>query len=129
MDTIFYFPAYFAAAPAVACAGWLAGCAPAWLKNWAMIHIFIAFQRGSMTEAASWIPWFASFNAFLPALGCRVPGGGGYCLSADKTIHQSVGRGHPGRSRVPGQGQSFSTWELLGGDASRAEQFADGWFR
>lgn len=112
------------------CAGWLAGLRhPLWLKNW-LIHIFVRHFNVDMAEAADPDPTgYASFNAFFTRPlreDARSLAEADIVCPADGSISQ-LGAIQGGRV-FQAKGQSFSTWELLGGDASRAEQFADGWF-
>ena len=102
---------------------------PVWLKNW-LIHVFIRQFRVDMSEAADPDPTsYASFNAFFTRPlreDARSPAEADVICPADGAISQ-LGDIRGGRI-FQAKGQSFSTWELLGGDAERAELFADGRF-
>ena len=83
-----------------------------------------------MSEAADPDPTsYASFNAFFTRPlreDARSPAEADVICPADGAISQ-LGDIRGGRI-FQAKGQSFSTWELLGGDAERAELFADGRF-
>jgi len=102
---------------------------PLWLKNW-LIHIFIRQFKVDMAEAAD--PdhtSYASFNAFFTRPlreDARSPAEADVICPADGAISQ-LGDIRGGRI-FQAKGQSFSTWELLGGDSERAGLFADGRF-
>ena len=102
---------------------------PVWLKNW-LIHVFIRQFRVDMSEAADPDPTsYATFNAFFTRPlreDARSPAEADVICPADGAISQ-LGDIRGGRI-FQAKGQSFSTWELLGGDAERAELFADGRF-
>ena len=102
---------------------------PAWLKNW-LIHVFIRQFRVDMSEAADPDPTsYATFNAFFTRPlreDARSPAEADVICPADGAISQ-LGDIRGGRI-FQAKGQSFSTWELLGSDAERAELFADGRF-
>jgi len=102
---------------------------PLWLKNW-LIHIFIRQFKVDMDEAADPDPTsYATFNAFFTRPlreDARSPAEADVICPADGAISQ-LGDIRGGRI-FQAKGQSFSTWELLGGDAERAELFADGRF-
>lgn len=102
---------------------------PAWLKNW-LIHVFIRQFRVDMSEAADPDPTsYATFNAFFTRPlreDARSPAEADVICPADGAISQ-LGDIRGGRI-FQAKGQSFSTWELLGGDAERAELFTDGRF-
>lgn len=102
---------------------------PAWLKNW-LIHIFIRRFKVDMTEAAQPEPTsYASFNAFFTRPlreDARSLAEADVICPADGAISQ-LGAIQGGRI-FQAKGQSFSTRELLGGDAQREQQFADGTF-
>jgi len=102
---------------------------PLWLKNW-LIHIFIRQFKVDMAEAAD--PdhtSYASFNAFFTRPlreDARSLAEADVSCPADGAISQ-LGDIRGGRI-FQAKGQSFSTWELLGGDSERAGLFADGRF-
>ncbi len=102
---------------------------PLWLKNW-LIHIFIRQFKVDMAEAADPDPTsYASFNAFFTRPlreDARSPAEADVICPADGAISQ-LGDIRGGRI-FQAKGQSFSTWELLGGDSERAGLFADGRF-
>ncbi len=102
---------------------------PRWLKNW-LIHVFIRQFKVDMAEAANPDPTsYASFNAFFTRPlreDARSPAEADVICPADGAISQ-VGDILGGRIFLA-KGQSFSTWELLGGDSERAGLFADGRF-
>lgn len=102
---------------------------PLWLKNW-LIHVFIRQFRVDMGEAADPDPTsYASFNAFFTRPlreDARSPAEADVICPADGAISQ-LGDIRGGRI-FQAKGQSFSTWELLGGDSERAGLFADGRF-
>jgi phosphatidylserine decarboxylase len=112
------------------CTGWLAGLRhPLWLKNW-LIHIFVRHFEVDMGEAADPDPTsYASFNAFFTRPlreDARSLAEADVVCPADGAISQ-IGDVKGGRI-FQAKGQSFSTWELLGGDGERAALFADGRF-
>ena len=102
---------------------------PLWLKNW-LIHIFIRQFKVDMAEAADPDPTsYASFNAFFTRPlreDARSPAEADVICPADGAISQ-LGDIRGGRI-FQAKGQSFSTWELLGGDSERAGLFAEGRF-
>ncbi|MBP6682502.1 MAG: phosphatidylserine decarboxylase, partial [Halioglobus sp.] len=102
---------------------------PLWLKNW-LIHVFIRQFKVDMSEAADPDPRsYASFNAFFTRPlreDARSPAEADVICPADGAISQ-LGDIRGGRI-FQAKGQSFSTWELLGGDSERAGLFADGRF-
>ena len=102
---------------------------PLWLKNW-LIHIFIRQFKVDMAEAADPDPTsYASFNAFFTRPlreDARSLAEADVICPADGAISQ-LGDIRGGRI-FQAKGQSFSTWELLGGDSERAGLFADGRF-
>ncbi|MEE4145696.1 MAG: archaetidylserine decarboxylase [Halieaceae bacterium] len=112
------------------CAGWLADLQrPLWLKNW-LIHIFVRHFRVDMSEAAN--PdhtSYASFNAFFTRPlreDARTLADADIVCPADGAISQ-LGPVQGGRI-FQAKGQSFSAWELLGGDPERAAHFTNGSF-
>ena len=112
------------------CTGWIAELRhPLWFKNW-LIHMFIKQFKVDMAEAANPDPGsYATFNAFFTRAlrdGARPLAQADILCPADGAISQ-LGAIEGGRV-FQAKGQSFSTWELLGGDAERAAQFADGTF-
>ena len=131
MDTIFIFLQYILPQHLLSrCTGWLADLQhPAWLKNW-LIHIFVRRFKVDMTEAANPDPAsYASFNAFFTRPlreDARTLAAADIVCPADGAISQ-LGAIEGGRV-FQAKGQSFSTWELLGGDGGRAKQFVDGSF-
>jgi phosphatidylserine decarboxylase len=102
---------------------------PLWLKNW-LIHIFIRQFKVDMAEAADPDPTsYASFNAFFTRPlreDARSPAEADVICPADGAISQ-LGDIRGGRI-FQAKGQSFSIWELLGGDSERAGLFAEGRF-
>lgn len=112
------------------CTGWLADLQnPQWLKNW-LIHVFVRHFGVDMREAANPDPTsYASFNAFFTRPlreDARTLAEVDIICPADGAISQ-LGAVQGGRV-FQAKGQTFSTWELLGGDGERAELFADGAF-
>jgi phosphatidylserine decarboxylase len=131
MDTIFIFLQHILPHHLLSrCTGALAQLGhPLWFKNW-LIHIFIHRFKVDMSEAANPDPTsYGSFNAFFTRPlrgGARPLAEADLVCPADGAISQ-LGAIEGGRI-FQAKGQSFSTWELLGGDAERAELFADGSF-
>lgn len=110
--------------------GWLARLRhPVWLKNW-VIHIFIRHFGVNMAEAVDPDPTaYSSFNAFFTRAlreGARPLAQADIVCPADGAINQL---GDIGQGRIfQAKGQSFSAWELLGGDTERAALFDSGRF-
>lgn len=131
MDKLFIFLQHILPQHLVSrCAGWLAGLQhPEWLKNW-LIHVFVRHFKVDMTEAANPDPTsYASFNAFFTRPlreDARSLAEADIVCPADGAISQ-LGTVQGGRI-FQAKGQSFSAWELLGGDSERAEHFANGRF-
>ena len=131
MDKLFIFLQHILPQHLVSrCAGWLAGLQhPGWLKN-GLIHVFVRHFRVDMTEAANPDPTsYASFNAFFTRPlreDARSLAEADIVCPADGAISQ-LGTVQGGRI-FQAKGQSFSAWELLGGDSERAEHFANGRF-
>ena len=112
------------------CVGWLARLEhPAWLKNW-LVHVFIRHFGVNMAEAADPDPTsYPSFNAFFTRPlreGARPLAEADILCPADGAISQ-LGAIEGGRI-FQAKGQSFSAWELLGGDTERAPLFDGGRF-
>ena len=112
------------------CTGWLADLRhPLWLKNW-LIHIFIRHFNVDMGEAADPDPTrYASFNAFFTRAlreNARSLAEADLVCPADGAVSQ-LGDILGGRI-FQAKGQSFSVFELLGGDEQRADLFAAGRF-
>ncbi len=112
------------------CTGLLAGLHhPEWLKNW-LIHMFVRHFKVDMAEAANPDPTsYASFNAFFTRPlreDARTLADADIICPADGAISQ-LGPIVGGRI-FQAKGQSFSAWELLGGDSERSTGFADGSF-
>jgi len=112
------------------CVGWLARLEhPVWLKNW-LIHIFIRHFGVNMAEAADPDPTsYAAFNAFFTRAlreGARPLAQADILCPADGAISQ-LGAIEQGRI-FQAKGQSYSAWELLGGDTERAPLFDGGSF-
>ncbi len=110
--------------------GWLADLRhPRWLKDW-VIRLFIRTYDVDMAEADNPEPTsYASFNAFFTRAlraDARPLAEADILCPADGAISQ-LGDISYGRI-FQAKGRSYSTLELLGGDARRAEQFADGRF-
>ena len=112
------------------CTGWLAELEhPGWLKNW-VIGRFIAHFNVDMSEAAE--PdhtRYTNFNAFFTRSlkdGARPIAEADVVCPADGAVSQ-LGAIRHGRI-FQAKGQDFSTVELLGGDPTWAERFADGQF-
>lgn len=112
------------------CVGWLARLEhPAWLKN-RVIRIFIRHFGVNMAEAAD--PDSANypcFNAFFTRAlreGARPLAQADILCPADGAISQ-LGDIEQGRI-FQAKGQSFSAWELLGGDTERAPLYDGGRF-
>jgi phosphatidylserine decarboxylase len=131
MDKLFIFLQHILPQHLVSrCAGWLADVQqPAWLKNW-LIHIFVRHFRVDMAEAANPDPTsYASFNAFFTRPlreDARSLAEADIVCPADGAVSQ-LGVVQGGRI-FQAKGQSFSAWELLGGDSERAALFANGSF-
>jgi phosphatidylserine decarboxylase len=131
MDKLFIFLQHILPQHLVSrCAGWLATLRqPVWLKNW-LIHIFVRYFRVDMTEAANPDPTsYASFNEFFTRPlreEARSLAEADLVCPADGSISQ-LGTVQGGRI-FQAKGQSFSAWELLGGDSERAAVFANGSF-
>ncbi len=131
MDKLFIFLQHILPQHLVSrCAGWLADLQqPAWLKNW-LIHIFVRHFRVDMAEAANPDPTsYASFNAFFTRPlreDARSLAEADIVCPADGAVSQ-LGAVQGGRI-FQAKGQSFSAWELLGGDSKRAALFANGSF-
>ena len=123
MDKIFIFLQYILPQHLFSrCTGWLAGLRhPLWLKNW-FIHIFVRHFKVDMGEALNPDPTsYASFNAFFTRPlreAARSLAEADIVCPADGAVSQ-IGDIQGGRI-FQAKGQSFSTWELLGGDAERA---------
>jgi len=102
---------------------------PEWLKNW-LIHLFVRHFKVDMAEAANPDPTsYASFNAFFTRPlreDARTLADADLVCPADGAISQ-LGPIEGGRI-FQAKGESFSAWELLGGDSERATGFADGSF-
>ena len=112
------------------CVGWLARLEhPAWLKNW-LVHVFIRHFGVNMAEAADPDPTsYPSFNAFFTRPlreDARPLAQADILCPADGAISQ-LGAIEGGRI-FQAKGQSFSAWELLGGDTERAPLFDGGRF-
>ena len=112
------------------CVGWLARLEhPAWLKNW-LVHVFIRHFGVNMAEAADPDSTsYPSFNAFFTRPlreGARPLAQADILCPADGAISQ-LGAIEGGRI-FQAKGQSFSAWELLGGDTERAPLFDGGRF-
>jgi phosphatidylserine decarboxylase len=112
------------------CVGWLARLEhPVWLKNW-LVHVFIRHFGVNMAEAADPDPAsYPSFNAFFTRAlreGVRPLAEADILCPADGAISQ-LGDIEQGRI-FQAKGQSFSAWELLGGDTERAPLFDGGRF-
>ena len=110
--------------------GWLARLEhPVWLKNW-LVHVFIRHFGVNMAEAADPDPTrYPSFNAFFTRPlreGARPLAQADILCPADGAISQ-LGAIEGGRI-FQAKGQSFSAWELLGGDTERAPLFDGGRF-
>ena len=110
--------------------GWLARVQhPAWLKNW-LIHLFIRRYCVNMAEAAEPdATRYPCFNAFFTRAlreGARPLAAADVLCPADGAISQ-LGDIEGGRI-FQAKGQSFSAWELLGGDTERAPLFDGGRF-
>ncbi|MEM6581099.1 MAG: archaetidylserine decarboxylase [Pseudomonadota bacterium] len=102
---------------------------PVWLKN-ALIRVFVRQFGVDMSEAAQPDPAsYPTFNDFFTRPlqdGVRPISEADIVLPADGAISQ-LGPIEFGRI-FQAKGRTFSTLELLGGDAERAEQFRDGIF-
>ncbi len=102
---------------------------PAWLKN-GLIRMFVRHFKVDMAEAANPDPTsYPSFNAFFTRPlreGARPVAQADIVCPADGAISQ-LGPIEGGRI-FQAKGQSFTTLELLGGDAARAALFAQGSF-
>jgi phosphatidylserine decarboxylase len=102
---------------------------PVWLKDW-LIRAFIGHFRVDMSEAENPDPGsYPSFNAFFTRplrAGARPLAQADVICPADGEISQ-LGAIQDGRI-FQAKGQSFTTWELLGGDSERGALFADGSF-
>ena len=112
------------------CTGFLAALeGPAWLKDW-VIERFIRTFDVNMSEAEqSDHAAYASFNAFFTRplrQGARPLADADVLCPADGAISQ-IGTIDDGRL-VQAKGRHFTAIELLGGDATRAAQFAGGEF-
>ena len=112
------------------CVGWLARLEhPVWLKNW-LVHGFIRHFGVNMAEAADPDSTsYPSFNAFFTRPlreGARPLAQADILCPADGAISQ-LGAIEGGRI-FQAKGQSFSAWELLGGDTERAPLFDGGRF-
>ena len=131
MDKLFIFLQHILPQHLVSrCVGWLADLRqPVWLKNW-LIHVFVRYFRVDMTEAANPDPTsYASFNEFFTRPlreEARSLAEADLVCPADGSISQ-LGTVQGGRI-FQAKGQSFSAWELLGGDSERAAHFANGSF-
>jgi len=102
---------------------------PIWLKD-RLIRIFIGHFGVDMTEAENPDPaCYPSFNAFFTRPlrpDARPLSAADVICPADGAISQ-LGAIQGGRI-FQAKGQSFTTWELLGGDTERGALFADGAF-
>ena len=102
---------------------------PLWLKNW-VIKQFVAHFKVDMSEAAEPdIEGYVHFNAFFTRAlqdGARPVADAPVVCPADGAISQ-LGEIDGGRI-FQAKGRSFTTTELLGGDAERAFLFKDGEF-
>jgi phosphatidylserine decarboxylase len=102
---------------------------PLWLKN-RLIRLFVRHFEVDMAEASNPDPTsYPSFNAFFTRPlreDARTLAEADIICPADGAVSQ-LGDIHGGRI-FQAKGQSYSTWELLGGDSERAKQFADGRF-
>lgn len=131
MDNIFIFLQHILPQHLLSrCTGWLADLRhPIWLKN-LIIHMFIKQFKVDMSEAANPDPTsYASFNAFFTRAlreDARPLANADIVCPADGAISQ-LGDIEDGRI-FQAKGQSFSTWELLGGDSERAHVFDGGSF-
>ena len=100
---------------------------PEWLKNW-LIHLFVRHFKVDMAEAANPDPTsYASFNAFFTRPlreDARTLADADLVCPADGAISQ-LGPIDGGRI-IQATGQSFSAWEILGGDSERDTGFPDG---
>lgn len=131
MDKLFIFFQYIIPQHLLSrCTGWLAQTSsPAWLKDW-VIGQFIRQYQVDMSEALE--PdhtRYSCFNDFFTRPlkdGARPIDQADIVCPADGAISQ-VGDILGGRV-FQAKGQDYSTYELLGGDSRRAEQFENGCF-
>ena len=109
--------------------GWLAECDFPWLKN-VLIEQFIRQFKVNMNEAAQpdykQYPTFNSFFTRPLAEGLRPISSDAIACPADGAVSQA-GNIEDGRI-FQAKGQTYTTLELLGGDAELAAQFNDGLF-
>jgi len=131
MDTIFIFFQHIVPQHLLSrCTGWLANLRqPIWLKNWA-IGVFVRHFNVNMSEAVEPdYERYGNFNEFFtrPLVeGARPLADADIVCPADGAVSQ-LGAIREGLC-FQAKGKYFSTEELLGGDAARAQQYAGGQF-